>query len=52
MAVDRGGPGASRVPDTVSLLATYDVEIDGEGQLTSYRRIRRYERGRADEHVR
>nr|WP_268985858.1 gas vesicle protein GvpO [Streptomyces sp. CC210A] len=41
-----------RIPDTVSLLATYEVETDGEGQLTAYRRVRRYERGRADAHVR
>ncbi|WP_079171182.1 MULTISPECIES: gas vesicle protein GvpO [unclassified Streptomyces] len=41
-----------RMPDSVSLLATYEVETDGEGQLTAYRRVRRYERGRADAHVR
>ncbi|MFJ8074556.1 gas vesicle protein [Streptomyces sp. NPDC096176] len=38
----------ARVPDTGSLLASYEVEVDTEGQLTSYRRTRRYERGRAD----
>ncbi|MFF3325612.1 gas vesicle protein [Streptomyces sp. NPDC002889] len=38
----------SRVPDTMSLLATYEVELDQEGELTGYRRVRRYERGRAD----
>lgn len=37
-----------RVPDTMTLLASYDVEVDGEGELIGYRRIRRYERGRAD----
>ncbi|MFD3736078.1 gas vesicle protein [Streptomyces sp. NPDC058632] len=37
-----------RVPDTMSLLASYQVEIDSQGQLTGYRRVRRYERGRAD----
>ncbi|MFD7707239.1 gas vesicle protein GvpO [Streptomyces sp. NPDC059785] len=37
-----------RVPDTMSLLATYQVELDHQGDLTGYRRIRRYERGRAD----
>ncbi|MET8583094.1 gas vesicle protein [Streptomyces collinus] len=37
-----------RVPDTMSLMAGYQVDLDGEGQLTGYRRIRRYERGRAD----
>jgi hypothetical protein len=37
-----------RVPDTMSLMASYQVELDPQGQLTGYRRIRRYERGRAD----
>ncbi|GAA2573536.1 gas vesicle protein [Streptomyces roseoviolaceus] len=37
-----------RVPDTMSLLASYQVELDGQGQLTGYRRVRRYERGRSD----
>ncbi len=39
-----------RVPDTMSLMASYQVELDPEGQLTGYRRVRRYERGRADAH--
>ncbi|WP_199546170.1 gas vesicle protein [Streptomyces sp. N35] len=38
----------TRVPDTMSLLASYAVELDPQGELTGYRRIRRYERGRAD----
>ncbi|MFE9611141.1 gas vesicle protein [Streptomyces sp. NPDC006012] len=38
----------ARVPDTTSLMASYQVDLDTEGQLTGYRRIRRYERGRAD----
>jgi len=37
-----------RVPDTMSLMATYQVELDHDGQLTGYRRVGRYERGRAD----
>ncbi|MGW1895803.1 gas vesicle protein GvpO [Streptomyces sp. NPDC002004] len=37
-----------RVPDTMSLLASYEVELDPEGELVGYRRLRRYERGRAD----
>jgi len=40
----------SRVPDTMSLMASYQVELDSEGQLTGYRRVRRYERGRSDSH--
>ena len=38
----------SRVPDTMSLMASYQVELDSEGQLTGYRRLGRYERGRSD----
>jgi len=40
----------SRVPDTMSLMASYQVDLDPQGQLTGYRRVRRYERGRADAH--
>jgi hypothetical protein len=40
----------ARVPDTMSLMASYLVELDAEGQLTGYRRGRRYERGRSDAH--
>jgi len=40
----------SRVPDTMSLMASYQVDLSPEGQLTGYRRVRRYERGRADAH--
>jgi hypothetical protein len=39
-----------RVPDTVSLMASYRVELDPDGDLTGYRKVRRYERGRADPH--
>ncbi|WP_330286703.1 gas vesicle protein GvpO [Streptomyces sp. NBC_00576] len=38
----------SRVPDTMSLLASYQVDLNQRGELTGYRRVRRYERGRAD----
>ena len=37
-----------RVPDTASLLASYEVAVDDRGTLTGYRRVRRYERGRGD----
>jgi hypothetical protein len=37
-----------RIPDTTSLLATYEVTLDEEKRLAGYRRTRRYERGRAD----
>ncbi|MEV1021104.1 gas vesicle protein [Streptomyces sp. NPDC050264] len=39
----------SRVPDTMSLLASYEVALDDQGILTGYRRIKRYERGRSDD---
>ncbi|MCK8679549.1 gas vesicle protein [Streptomyces sp. NPDC046887] len=38
----------ARVPETMSLLATYLVQLDEDGDLTGYKRVRRYERGRAD----
>jgi hypothetical protein len=40
----------ARVPDTMSLLASYEVSLDPQGELTGYRRVRRYERGRANAH--
>ncbi|WP_078916017.1 gas vesicle protein [Streptomyces viridochromogenes] len=40
----------ARVPDTMSLMASYQVDLDPQGQLTGYRRVRRYERGRSDAH--
>ncbi|MEU5036187.1 gas vesicle protein [Streptomyces sp. G9] len=38
-----------RIPDTTSLLASYEVQLDKAGDLQEYRRIRRYRRGAADE---
>lgn len=38
-----------RIPDTTSLLATYEVDLDEQGSLLEYRRVRRYRRGQADE---
>ncbi|MBB0232528.1 gas vesicle protein GvpO [Streptomyces calidiresistens] len=38
-----------RIPDTTSLLATYEVELDGDGRLLQYRRVRRYRRGSTDD---
>jgi gas vesicle protein GvpO len=38
----------ARVPDTMSLMASYRVDLDAQGRLTGYRRVNRYERGRAD----
>ena len=33
-----------RVPDTTSVLATYRVDTDRDGNLTSYERLRRFTR--------
>src|SRR5262245_58848686 len=35
-----------RVPDTASVLATYRVTTDDEGDVASYERLHRYNRGR------
>ncbi|MFC7015272.1 gas vesicle protein [Streptomyces viridiviolaceus] len=39
----------ARIPDTTSLLATYEVELDPAGDLLQYRRIARYRRGAQDQ---
>lgn len=35
-----------RIPDTADVLAEYEVTADARGQLTGYRRVARYARGR------
>lgn len=37
-----------RIPSSSDILATYEVTIDADGELESYRRVRRYARGRGD----
>ncbi len=37
-----------RIPSSADILATYQADIDDEGELVSYRRVRRYPRGRGD----
>ncbi|MEU9235960.1 gas vesicle protein [Streptomyces subrutilus] len=37
-----------RVPDTTSVLASYRVALDEDGELISYERTRRYSRGMID----
>lgn len=37
-----------KVPDTMSVMASYHVKLDTEGQLTAYERTRRYARGQID----
>src|SRR6185369_7967712 len=34
-----------RIPDTTDVLALYEVEVDTDGHLQGYRRVRRYVRG-------
>ena len=37
-----------RIPSSTDVLATYETELDRDGELISYRRVRRYARGRGD----
>jgi hypothetical protein len=37
-----------RVPSTTSVMATYRVDIDENGELTGYERLRRFSRGQVD----
>jgi len=39
-----------RVPDSTSVLATYAVDLDEDGELVGYRRLRRYTRGQVGRH--
>ncbi|HET9080265.1 MAG TPA: gas vesicle protein GvpO [Trebonia sp.] len=38
-----------RIPSSTDLLATYQIEVSPDGELLSYRRVRRYSRGRGDD---
>ncbi len=38
-----------RVPDSTSVLATYETEVDGQGSVLGYERTRRYHRNQASE---
>jgi Gas vesicle synthesis protein GvpO len=38
-----------RIPSSADILASYEATIDADGELVSYRRVRRYPRGRSDE---
>jgi len=37
-----------RIPTTTSVMATYRVDIDSNGELTGYERLRRFTRGSVD----
>ncbi len=34
-----------RIPDTSDVLALYELDVDADGELEGYRRLRRYSRG-------
>jgi hypothetical protein len=38
-----------RVPSTTSVMATYRVDIDGDGELSGFQRLRRFTRGSVDQ---
>lgn len=38
-----------RIPDATSVMATYQVDVDDDGVLQSYRRAQRYYRNQAGE---
>lgn len=38
-----------RIPPTTSLMASYELDADEEGELRAYRRVRRFPRAKADE---
>jgi hypothetical protein len=38
-----------RIPSTTNVLATYEVDVDGRGDVVGYRRLRRYFRNAAEE---
>ena len=37
-----------RIPDSTDILATYEVELDGDGNVARFERTRRYHRAEAD----
>ena len=38
-----------RIPATTSVMATYRVDLDGDGELCGYERLRRFSRGSVDQ---
>jgi hypothetical protein len=38
----------SRIPETDDMLGSYEVELDEDGEILSYRRLRRYSRSQSD----
>lgn len=39
----------ARIPRSTDVLGSYEVTLDRQGELTGYRRTRRFNRGQADE---
>ena len=39
----------SRVPSTDDVIGSYEVELDEDGEMLGYKRIRRYPRSKSDE---
>ncbi|OBA82137.1 gas vesicle protein GvpO [Mycobacterium sp. 1164966.3] len=37
-----------RIPSSADMLALYEVELDSDGEMLAYRRLRRYMRGQTD----
>jgi len=37
-----------RIPSSTSVIATYRVDLDSQGSITAYERLRRYTRGATD----
>ncbi|GAA4525311.1 gas vesicle protein GvpO [Amycolatopsis samaneae] len=37
-----------RIPDTTSVLATYRIRLEPDGEIAGYERVARYARGRLD----
>ena len=38
-----------RIPETTDVLASYDVHVDKEGDVTEYQRLRRYLRAQVED---
>ena len=38
----------SRIPETDDMLGSYEVQVDEDGEILGYRRVRRYARSQAD----
>ena len=38
-----------RIPPSTSVMATYEMDVDADGEVQSYRRVRRYYRSQATE---